>query len=341
LKHKALVRKLAQMNEELEEELAKMAQKMEEPEPVEIQEKKIDSAIECSYTEVKVLLKTRKALKEKLKLDASYDNIVRLENILKEKLERNKKMSKLVESQEKGVNRKDKTYLDVKEEIDNAKPTQIEEERLLKHINKELTKQKQQEEQLNKKFKALQFKAEKGQELEAKIQKKEREIEELRAQHSYKEDIKRSKNSDDKFIDLSGAELKALIVKIQNEKEASKKTMSDEKTEVVAQLSVLRENFSELSRQKKINGHRLQELNRLVKFNKDKVRKEEKRNSDLSTKALTSKSQRKRSYQPKLRSGLTFSVSDKGSKTERVRVSNKSIPGNVVVVDVVSVINNS
>ena len=329
------------MNEELEEELAKMAQKMKEPEPVEIQEKKIDSAIECSYTEVKVLLKTKNALNEKLKLNTSYDNIIRLENILKEKLERNKKMSKLVESQEKGVNRKDKIYLDVKEEIDNAKPTHIEEERLLKHINKELTKQKQQEEQLNKKFKALQFKAEKGQELEAKIQKKEREIEKLKVQHSYKEDIKRSKNFDDKFIDLSGAELKALVAKIQNEKEASKKAMSDEKTKVIVQLSLLRENFSELSRQKKINGHRLQELNRLIKFNKDKVKKEEQRNNDLSTKALTSKSQRKGSYQPKLRSGLVLSVSDKGSKTEKVRVSNKSMAGNVIVVDVVSVINNS
>jgi hypothetical protein len=74
------------MNEELEEELARMPKKTEEVESLELQERKLDSAIECAYTEEKVLLKEKKDLKEKLKIDTSYDNIVRLENELKEKL---------------------------------------------------------------------------------------------------------------------------------------------------------------------------------------------------------------------------------------------------------------
>jgi chromosome segregation ATPase len=247
-------------------------------------------------------------------------------------------MNKLVVNQEKGVSRKNKTYIDVKEEIDNAKPNRIEEERLLRHINKEITKQKEQEAEINKNFKSFKLKGEKGQELEAKIQKKEKELEKLKVEHSLKENIKKLKTSDDEFIDLNGAELKALLVKVQNERQITKKIMANEKVELAAQLTSLKENYSELSRQKNINSHRLQELNRLIKLNKDKARGEEQRNSSLGNEALTTKSQKLKSYQTKLRGELALSVLTKGSKTGKGHRANKSVADNLIIVDVVSII---
>eukprot|EP00826_Nyctotherus_ovalis_P065349 TRINITY_DN9604_c0_g2_i1.p1 TRINITY_DN9604_c0_g2~~TRINITY_DN9604_c0_g2_i1.p1 ORF type:complete len:359 (-),score=106.65 TRINITY_DN9604_c0_g2_i1:245-1321(-) len=312
------------MNEELETELARVPLKVDEA-PLELQERKLDSAIECAYTEEKVLLREKNALKEKLKVDASYDRVVTLEKELRAKLERNKKMGKLVKRQERGVNRKDKKYCSVKEEIDNAKPNQIEEERLLRHINKERERQKEQEEEIKQNFKSIQTKTERQQEMEERVQWEERELEDLKKEYYLQEENKKLNDPYDEFRDLKGPELKALLVKVQSERKAEKKTMAEEKAEQQAQLDALKESFNEISRQKNINGHRLQELTRLARINANKDKTKSGRNTDLTTNELTTKSQRVKSYQAKLRNELTCTVATKGSKTNKVHIARKSV----------------
>lgn len=323
-KNKALLQKLAQMNEELEAELARAPLKVDEA-PLELQERKLDSAIECAYTEEKVLLKEKNALKEKLKVDASYDRVVALEKELRAKLERNKKMGKLLKRQERGVNRKDKKYCSVKEEIDNAKPNQIEEERLLRHINKERERQKEQEDEIKQNFKSIQTKIEKQQEVEERVQWEERELEDLKKEYHLQEENKRLNDPYDEFRDLRGPELRVLLAKVQSERKGEKKAMAEEKAEQQAQLAALKESFNEISRKKNINGHRLQELTRLAKINANKDRTRSGRNTELTTNELTTKSQRIKSYQGKLRNELVCTVATKGSKTTKGHAARKSL----------------
>ena len=174
IKHNTLVKKLADLNDELESEISRIPKK--EPEiPFEILEGKILSSIECCKAEEKVLLKELQALRTKLQVDVSYERVVMLEAELKSKLERNKKMGKQMTRQERGLNRKDKKYYNAVQEIDNAKPNQIEEERLLRCINKEMERQRQQEVEIKQNEDLLRTKRIKEEDLEAKILKEEKE----------------------------------------------------------------------------------------------------------------------------------------------------------------------
>eukprot|EP00826_Nyctotherus_ovalis_P003452 TRINITY_DN10703_c0_g1_i1.p2 TRINITY_DN10703_c0_g1~~TRINITY_DN10703_c0_g1_i1.p2 ORF type:complete len:327 (-),score=115.70 TRINITY_DN10703_c0_g1_i1:15-995(-) len=297
------------MNEELELELSKIPQKVEEV-SVEAQEKNLSSAIECAQAEEKLLARERRGIKDKLKIDIGFDRVVSLESELRRKLERNKKIIQLVNRQEKGLNRKDKRYCNIKQEIDNAKPNQIEEERLLRYINKEMMKQKEQEAELKQNARSIQIKAEKGQDLEVRIFEEGEELEELKREYQLQEENKRLSDPDNEFKDLTISELKTSLAKIQSERNAKKKTMQEEKAELTAELARLKESFNELSRKKKINGHRLQELTRLIKWNKDKTKKGTEQDKDPIGKALTTRSQRIKSYQAKMKGKLAFSVSN-------------------------------
>lgn len=302
-----------QMNEELELELSKIPQKVEEV-PVEVQERNLNSAIECAHAEEKMLAKEKRGIKDKLKIDIGFDRVVSLESELRGKLERNKKIIQLVNRQEKGLNRKDKRYYNIKQEIDNAKPNQIEEERLLRHINKEMAKQREQEAELKQNARSIQAKADKGQDLEVRIFEEGEELKELKREYQLQEENKKLSDPDNEFKDLTISELKASLAKIQNERTAKKKTMQEEKTDLLAELAKLKESFNELSRKKKINGHRLQELTRLIKWSKnqgkEKTKKGTEEDANLGGKALTTRSQRIKSYQAKVKGKLAFSVSN-------------------------------
>eukprot|EP00826_Nyctotherus_ovalis_P003454 TRINITY_DN10703_c0_g1_i3.p1 TRINITY_DN10703_c0_g1~~TRINITY_DN10703_c0_g1_i3.p1 ORF type:complete len:203 (-),score=94.51 TRINITY_DN10703_c0_g1_i3:42-650(-) len=190
------------MNEELELELSKIPQKVEEV-SVEAQEKNLSSAIECAQAEEKLLARERRGIKDKLKIDIGFDRVVSLESELRRKLERNKKIIQLVNRQEKGLNRKDKRYCNIKQEIDNAKPNQIEEERLLRYINKEMMKQKEQEAELKQNARSIQIKAEKGQDLEVRIFEEGEELEELKREYQLQEENKRLSDPDNEFKAVS------------------------------------------------------------------------------------------------------------------------------------------
>jgi hypothetical protein len=330
-RHKELLRKAMEINEEMEAELAKVPPKTEEV-TFESIERQLESAIECANTEEKILLKEKKALKDKLKIDSSYDRIVKLEKELKEKLKRNKKMGKLVDQQEKGINRKDKKYCEVKQEIDNAKPNQVEEERLLRHINKEIIKQKEQEVELEQNLRAIQLKLKKGKELEEKILQKEKEMEALKKEYQMQSESRKLSDPADEFVDLNLIELKSLLVKVQNEREARKKSMAEKKADLVSQLVEAKETFKELTRQKKINGHRLQELTRLVKLSK--IRRKDESDREVTNKDPLTRSQRIKSYQDKQRDDLACSMSSNNLSSTKAKDTPSKL--NIVKLDLVT-----
>ena len=294
VKHKTLVKKLADLNDELESEISRIPKK--EPEiPFEILEGKILSSIECCRAEEKVLLKEFKALKAKLQVDVSYERVVMLEAELKSKLERNKKMDKQMTRQERGLNRKDKKYYNAVQEIDNAKPNQIEEERLLRCINKEMGRQKQQEIEIKQNEDLLLAKLIKEEELEAKILQEEKKLDTLKIELQVGEEIKKWNNPDE-FIDMTVDDLKELFNETKKEYKAEIKLIEIEKQSAEMNADNLRKKFKNISRARKINGHKLLELTRLIKLAKEKEIRDKKQENERASN-LQARGRKTKSYQ--------------------------------------------
>ncbi len=244
-----LLQRLKRLSDELDLKLSRVSLAPKKGPPPETKEAQLLGELECLRGQKKVLLKEIGFLKPKLEVNADYSRIVEAERELAEKLKRNEEMRKQLANKNKNIEKRDSRYEKLQIEIDNAPPLlQKEQERLFRHIHKELERQQEMEKRLQQDEETTNVRNRKVDEIQQKIEDEETELERLREEASQAAvSVPESRGTEDfAYMDIS--ELKNLFLELKGRFDAEMQLYKKEREKLESEIQMAKEKIGELRR---------------------------------------------------------------------------------------------
>jgi len=265
IKNLELIQKLKRLSEEVEQKVERMQIGTKRQERPETKEALLVNQIECAQSEEKVLLTEIADLKEKIN-KVNTHKVVDLEKELKEAKNRNAMTEKNLKKKARDVKELEKKYIKSQAELENAKTLQEEETRITRFINKELEKQAEIESKIMKDATSQNIKTDRISQICIEIQKEEHEISQLKNSVSPQNELENEKICDkDEYDYFDKSQLKMEYMKLKSGFDNEQKIFGQEKGKLEQEIEFAKSKLTDLLRQKTINGHKLQEVSRIIK----------------------------------------------------------------------------
>ncbi len=237
-----LIDRLKQLNKEVDKKIAHAEHQPRSAKKYEVTETKLMNELQCLDKTQKILEKELEFLQSKVNADTSFAKVVEIEQNYSRGVERNEAISKEIRALQNAVHKNELRFQQLLAQ--GTSSPQREEERLLKHIQKEYAREKEILRRRQREIDALGPRDAKEVELREKIAELSGELEALKEEAKLQAPSVKSAESD--TITLSKGQLVALYEQLQVLHESEIKSHKKESTELLEEIERLRRKFKEL-----------------------------------------------------------------------------------------------